>query len=133
MISSATTGATVTYDLRQDGAQEWLERYGLQLRVGEAARIILSQNLSTGYGWIIKDDEARGVYSFNEYDRSGDNSRGLGVPGTKEITIIGLRAGSADFRAVYARPWEFYGWNHNFLGGIQLRVTVEADAPQLSY
>ena len=114
-IAFALIGVTEAafYDLvtnRQAKAD--LEMNGLTLSVGETATFILKQNLSTGYGWIINEGIANGVYSVTSEDKKGANPYGMvGVPGTKEITVYGLMQGSANFQAAYVRPWMFHGWD----------------------
>ena len=57
-----------------------------------------------------------------------------GAAGVKRITIHGdsKNSGDADFRAVYARPWMFHGFDENFLATdfesqnlLQFKVTID--------
>jgi len=48
--------------LRVDGAKADLETTGIELEVGQTAKIILPENPTTGYGWIINDDDAGDIF-----------------------------------------------------------------------
>lgn len=49
---SSSVYSSNTFDLVSDpDAKATLEQDGITLKVGETAKIILKQNLSTGYGW----------------------------------------------------------------------------------
>ena len=103
-----------------------LERSGVVIGVGETATFILSQNLSTGYGWEINESVANGVYSVTSENKEAANTDGMfGVPGTKKITVNGLKKGFATLQAAYVRPWEKAT---NAADTFNVKITV-GDAP----
>lgn len=66
------------------------------MKVGETAKIILSQNASTGYGWEINEDKIGDTVEIDSKNKSGSAPRGMtGVPGTKEITVKSLAPGES--------------------------------------
>lgn len=103
-----------------------LENDGLSLEVGEVATIILKQNLSTGYSWMLNDDLLDdGVVTVTEDNKSGANPRGfVGVPGTKVITLSGLSAGTATLQAVMVRPWEFDSWDSDIDSADNMTIEI---------
>jgi len=52
------------FDLRNEDVLKDLEKNGLEIEVGQVAKLTLHQNLSTGYGWKINEDAAGDLFSI---------------------------------------------------------------------
>ena len=81
---------------------------GITLTVGSEAKIALSSNPTTGYGWIVNKESPDGKFACEATYVPDSAAPGItGVGGTGTITIKGLEEGEATLKAVYARSWEF--------------------------
>ena len=104
---------------------------GITLTVGSEAKITLSSNPTTGYGWIVNKESPDGKFACEATYVPDAAAPGMsGVGGTGYITIKGLEEGEGTLKAVYARSWEFDAedWNNeNNLGmsKIEAKVTVK--------
>ena len=56
-----------------DSTKEELVASGITLEVGQKAKIILKQNLSTGYGWEINEEAAGDVFDIKTKNKNGIN------------------------------------------------------------
>ena len=122
-----------------------LNEEGITLNVGGEAKIHLSCNPTTGYGWLIDttDETMKGKFSAEEeYKRDDEDSMLMGVGGTSYINLKGLEEGEGMLKAVYARSWEFNvtDWDNEenmYMNQINAKITVKkaeekvvkADAP----
>ena len=83
------------------------------LRVGEKIQVILKENPTTGYRWMIFDTllERFGlidvVRQSNSSYQSDDNPRGMmGVGGVRTLEFEAIGVGKGDLYMIYVRPWE---------------------------
>ena len=80
--------------------------------------ITVSENPSTGNTWIV-DEQAADVQGFNwssEFYYPNDDLA-WGRPGIRKFTFgldwsYDMNGEAPLFRAVYAKPWEFQGWEN---------------------
>lgn len=78
----------------------------VQLEVGGRATIQLEANPTTGYQWQPSAAPDATVYRIvSDTYRAADTSR-VGAPGTQEIVVEGVAAGTATLTLEYVRPWE---------------------------
>ena len=103
-------------DLRETGALEALKKEGLHLIQHQDFEILVTENPSTGYSWQFDKDAAKGLWTIEqEYQdhRQSSEHHMVGAPGLKHIAIHAhpTLEGEGIFRAVYARPWMFHGFD----------------------
>ena len=108
-----------------------MNKEGITLTVGSEAKIALSSNPTTGYGWIVDKESPDGKFACEATYTSDQAAPGMtGIGGTGYITIKGLEEGEAKLKAVYARSWEFdtEDWDNKSNRGmsrIEATVTVK--------
>ena len=77
---------------------------------------ITSNNGSTGYSWIVDHKDCEGVVKIESgyvyYPPDSDSSFDVGY-GEEVFTITKQDYGECTFRAAYARPWEFSGFDQH--------------------
>lgn len=104
---------------------------GITLSVGGEAKIALSSNPTTGYGWIVNKESPDGKFACEAtYTPDPAPEMMSGIGGTGYITIKGLEEGEATLKAVYARSWEFDAENwdkesNKGMSKIEAKVTVK--------
>ena len=116
-------------------AMQNLKKSGLDLKVGETVKIICDENPTTGFKWILKEDEARNIYKIETKYVTGNHGHGrMGVGGQRDIYITALAAGQTHLVGDYARSWEFQGFVGDYPShvGLYVPVTVKS-ATQQSY
>ena len=52
------------FDLREGTTKEDLEKDGITLEVGQTAKLILKQNLTTGYSWLVNEEAAEDIFTI---------------------------------------------------------------------
>ena len=127
----------LTLDLRMPGALAKLENEGLTLKPGQTIEIFVNENPSTGYSWQIDKAGFHHYCSCNEHyyaPVTHGSTPVVGAPGVKAVTITaGYYKGTMHFRAVYARPWLFHGWDnydeHSVAPGMKMNFVVRVDSP----
>lgn len=78
----------------------------VQVGVGERATIRLESNVSTGFQWApVQGPDPAVVKVVSANYRPSESDR-VGAPGTQDIVIEGVAAGTTEFELGYARPWE---------------------------
>lgn len=91
------------------------------MNVGDEINLKAVSNPSTGYGWIVDTDILRGLIDVSDSFTTNtppDSKEGktlkprLGMGGYKIFTLKALAPGQVRFRAVYARSWEFDGFDN---------------------
>ena len=108
-----------------------MNKDGITLTVGSEAKISLSSNPTTGYGWIVNKKSPDGKFTCDAtYTPDPAPATMSGVGGTGYITIKGLEEGEGTLQAVYARSWEFDAedWDKESNKGlkkIEAKVTVK--------
>ncbi len=97
-ISSATPAALSEQD----------SGTAISLRPGDSVVISLSSNPSTGYRWQADaaNSPSIALQQGAPLYVPGANAGMPGAGGTEVITLVAAEAGTADYRFVYARPWE---------------------------
>ena len=104
-------------DLNNEETLLRLRDGGLRLLMDQDSHFSVSENISTGYQWLVKPG-CKGLLSVTEsYDSPvlvlGENDIPIeGASGTKYISLTGLNQGNCTFSIAYARPWEF-DWTTN--------------------
>lgn len=78
------------------------------LRSGQTLEVVLASNPTTGYRWQLSlaDDAPLQSQGPARYEQSPSPAGMVGVGGTETWTLRGVRAGSADLRFEYRRPFE---------------------------
>ena len=74
-----------------------------RLSVGDLARLELISNATTGYTWVVDDNEYFALVS-DEY--IAPDTGLIGAPGMQVFTFRALAEGSAELILRYVRPWE---------------------------
>src|SRR5574343_737499 len=85
----------------------------VELEVGDRFEIKIRENPTTGYKWLVLDQELEKhglqnviVHSESRY-KSDDNPRGAsGVGGTRFLEFTALNKGKGDLHLIMARSWE---------------------------
>ena len=101
------------HDLDNDVVLKAFTDNGLSLARNEVKHFSVSENLTTGYEWILEKDggECGDILSVHDsYDApyfGEDDLELVGVSGTKYFSLHGVRNGQCTWRAAYARSWEF--------------------------
>ena len=133
-LDSPATVVDRTIDLTKGDEKKAFERDGLSLKVGEIVKIIARQNVTTGYSYKVKEDDAKGIYEMTSKNVSRDaGPHVVGVGGHKEIIIKGLKPGSTKLRAANVRPWEFQSWDsYDAMDEFNVDVTVKDEAEAVS-
>ena len=107
-----------------------LEDNGLAIGLGNNVHFSVSENLTTGYQWMLKPDECVEQLKITEsYDPpaylEGEQEL-MGAPGTKYYSLQATNGGACTFEAVLARSWEF-SWeanSENYVDKIEIDVDV---------
>ena len=107
-----------------------LESDGLAIGLGNNVHFSVSENLTTGYQWMLKPDECVEQLKITEsYDPpaylEGEQEL-MGAPGTKYYSLQATNGGACTFEAVLARSWEF-SWeanSENYVDKIEIDVDV---------
>lgn len=80
---------------------------------GQSVILNIEENLSTGYGWELANNELNGFFTVVDLGNSDTNDREtsgfllVGAPTEHSYKIIaGSATGSGKFIAEYSRPWE---------------------------
>ena len=84
------------------------------MKVGDVFTIKAQENASTGFTWMLLDEELEfhgltGVIRQvgSRYEGAKNVPDGMvGVPGTRYIDIEGLAEGSGTLHLILGRPWE---------------------------
>ena len=116
---SAVAASVYEIDLNDADHLALIQNNTLELYVGDSIRIVANENPSTGYIWIYNDkttdiftvilDEHRD--GNTAYDLDGETVYGAGTGGVRVFELKAISIGSAKFELVYARVWEFTGFN----------------------
>ena len=61
--------------------------HGLIVKRGDTIILIVEENPSTGYEWVIDHAAAKGLFTIEDVFVPSDDSENLGVPGRKEFTL----------------------------------------------
>ncbi len=77
------------------------------LRVGEALRVTLPANPTTGYRWDVDAAESR-VLGVRGAEHHVTSVR-AGAPGETEVAFVGAAPGTTTVRGALRRPWEVAG------------------------
>ena len=118
---------TATHNINFDDEDilEDIEENGLSIRVGNTATIMIKENASTGYQWMVDSAQCVSLLSLESrighpkrdpsfdnvmYDENGieggrQQKMTLGAPAIKYITISALAPGKCSFDMVLAREW----------------------------
>ena len=111
VLAVAQVTCLQTVDLQSYSERKWSSP--VTLRVGEKLQVILKENPTTGYRWMIFDTllERFGlidvVRQSNSLYQSDDNPRGMmGVGGVRTLEFEAIGVGKGDLYMIYARPWE---------------------------
>ena len=114
------------------------ERPPVTMKVGEKFVVKAQENPSTGFTWLLLDEELTyhgltGVVRMSDsHFESAKTEPGMvGVPGTRIIEITATSAGSGVLHLVLGRPWEAAesfrkGEVYQPVGDIKIDITVNA-------
>jgi inhibitor of cysteine peptidase len=75
----------------------------IDLATGESLEVRLRENRTTGYKWIIESSASPECALTNDAFEAAD---AIGQPGTHLWEFRAERAGAADIKLSYRRPWE---------------------------
>ena len=76
-------------DLREKGAVKALMKEGLKLHVGQRFAIILSENPSTGYKWLIDQKGANGTFMISQqFSPASEGDQMMGASGIKKVYLV---------------------------------------------
>lgn len=78
----------------------------IELKVGESFMITLESNPTTGYKWESGFDQSLLKLVKSEYKQDASKPGMVGVGGREQFTFAGLKAGDAQVKMTYKRPWE---------------------------
>ena len=82
--------------MRVGDAKTQLEASGIQLEVGQTAKLILNQNLSTGYEWSVNEEASGSVFDITQKNENGYSpNHYVGVGGSKVILITATEEGES--------------------------------------
>ena len=101
-------------DLTLDKREE-LKEDGLEMAPEEAQEFVVDANATTGFMWIWDKDSANGVFTVcGMYSEKPHPDGMVGAPGVEDFMLTvnedAEQGDQAVFRAIYARPFEFAGW-----------------------
>ena len=95
------------YDLRVLERLDMIVEHGLVIKRNATILLLVEENPSTGYEWVIDHTATNGLFSISDEFVRADDSENLGVPGRKEFTLkFGDSIGDGKFRIAQSRPWE---------------------------
>ena len=102
------------WDLSDAATRKAITKEGVAIDArGDLEYFSVSENLTTGYEWIIdpKGCSKQIIKVETSYDAPAQLEESeepiMGAPGTKYITFTGVEPGKCTFRMAYARQWEF--------------------------
>jgi inhibitor of cysteine peptidase len=80
----------------------------VDLKVGEALAVALSENASTGFRWIARAESAHKVAKVLREGESAPDSGGdsPGNPGIRRFQFEAVEPGTVELELEYRRPWE---------------------------
>jgi inhibitor of cysteine peptidase len=78
----------------------------IEVAAGDAFRIVLESNPSTGYRWQLAEGQDETVVKQVHHRYRRPIVRRPGAPGHEFWRFQALKAGSAEIRMLYIRPWE---------------------------
>ena len=80
----------------------------VELRVGDAVKLVLDTNPTTGFSWtkIDKVDASILKLEKNDYRQNANPGRMVGVGGQTTIVYRAVKAGTAKIDLTYMQPWE---------------------------
>jgi len=83
----------------------------VELRVGDALQISLSENASTGFQWVIPAESEQKLETvLHEYTSSVEGAGGPpGKPGVRHFQFEAFAPGTVELELQYRRPWESGG------------------------
>jgi len=81
-------------------------KIAIAAKKGEAFRISLEGNITTGYSWTAKFDDRSLELVEQKYVESGHEPDLVGAGGADNFTFRGLKTGRFEINFGYARPWE---------------------------
>ena len=88
-----------SYDLRPLERLDMLREQGLTVKKGTQIKLLIEENPSTGYEWIIDQDAANELFSIEAVFVPPADLMSLGAPGHKEFTLtVGDTTGQGAFR-----------------------------------
>ncbi len=97
--------------MTQFSAERWAEV--IKVEVGETLEVMLRENPSTGFRWLILDQLLKKnnmqeiVHESNASFKRDENRRGaVGVGGVRTLRLEFLKEGSGEIELFHARPWE---------------------------
>ncbi len=111
----AVIGRDIDIDLN---SQAWVSAgtttQTLHLKQGDSIRLVVNENLSTGYEWIyethaeraVPEDQITYTVELDEHRVPNSEEGVAGATGTRVIQIRAVKSGPDHFQLVYARPWE---------------------------
>lgn len=145
LTSSPYQVAAAEYDYDLDDNQSPHFNGPLHLRVGDTLRLVVDENLSTGYEWIYQShadrgilDEEAAVYSVSMDEHrhhtlsnsNGEHGYLAGAGGTRVIQLEAENPGTDTFEIIYAKAWELKEdrlFHENDNAGHH-RITIEVTA-----
>ena len=89
----------------------------IKAKEGDYVFVVGTENPSTGYTWfILEDTSSSPVFekisdSFITEPEGEDFPPLVGAPGVREFILKATNPGIFKVHFVYARPWEFPGWD----------------------
>lgn len=101
--ATATSTATPTPAPAEYAFNETNNNETVTLPAGSAVTISLAENPTTGYAWNVTS--SRGLSYVNDTYNAPETEL-VGAGGVHVWEYIASEAGSAEFSAVYKRPWE---------------------------
>lgn len=79
------------------------------VKVGDTITVVIAGNITTGYSWataLSDQDSALLRQQGDPVYADGSNGKLAGAGGTFTFTFKAVKAGQADLKLSYARPWE---------------------------
>lgn len=78
----------------------------IEVKIGESFMITLESNPTTGYKWESGFDQNLLKLMKSEFKQDASKPGMVGVGGREQFTFAGLKAGDAQVKMTYKRPWE---------------------------
>ena len=83
----------------------------LNVKKGDKIVVVLSENPTTGYSWLMSVSNPKDTYVLEELNKKfySSNSKLLGASGCIHYTVKANRKGKAYIEGINTRPWEKNG------------------------
>ena len=78
----------------------------IEVKIGEQFTITLDSNPTTGYKWEASFDQSSLKLVKREYKQDASKPGMVGVGGKEHFIFEGIKAGDAQIKLTYKRPWE---------------------------